>query len=603
MHSISPRICAAGILSALAWMPVQSSGFVPPHVHLRSNARVSPLSSFPFLSLPRLVRPLPLQLRATAAGPAASQRNDEDEETRRRRDVWGHTWYPLHFEQHADKTAPSACTLLGASVVFWWDPIAEEWAAALDVCPHRLVPLSEGRVCPKSGGIECPYHGWTFQGSDGACTRIPQLEPGKKINQRRARATALPVRVRAGILWCWAAKLVSSDAPPDEGKLDSLQVDCIGKPGVLNLDYFRDLPMDATILTENVLDPSHLPYTHHKTISSRGRAAPMSLCVQGQITKEGFTSLKGAGAGKTNKESEGGGGGDPTLLGGGVRGGVKFTAPHHVLSVTHRPDSFSDWNVVYAVPQGTGRCRLFVRVVFQVSAMSAPMSWIFNVAFRLPQWYTHLSNHRILEDDNIFLHKQERTLRNSPMPGDRAKVEPSEEGGGAGGEGKGGGEGGRLAPNWQERYFLPSQADALVVAYRLWLDRFSSGKGAFASPLAGGRAFGGGGRGAGGGGQGAGAGEGEVALLTRAQLVERLESHTRQCKCCRDALGRFETLLIASQFAAVASLAVAVLLGKGAGGGVFAVVALVWAAVGCGCRMLVKAFQVGRLVPPRNVFS
>ena len=28
-----------------------------------------------------------------------------------------------------------------------------------------------------------------------------------------------------------------------------------------------------------------------------------------------------------------------------VRGG----ATHHVLSVTHRPGSFSDWNVVYAV--------------------------------------------------------------------------------------------------------------------------------------------------------------------------------------------------------------------------------------------------------------
>ena len=257
MQSLQVSLFAAGLMSTLAWLPAQSSGFVPPPVHLHSNARVWPPSSLTFFSLLRrpLVRPLPLQLGATAAGPAASQRNDEEEETRRRKDVWGHTWYPLHFEQHADKTAPSACTLLEAPVVFWWDPIAEEWAAALDVCPHRLVPLSEGRVCPKSGGIECPYHGWTFHGSDGTCTRIPQLEPGRKINQRRARATALPVRVRAGILWCWAAKLVSSDAPPDEGKLDRLQVDCIGKPGVLNLDYFRDLPMDATILTENVLDP------------------------------------------------------------------------------------------------------------------------------------------------------------------------------------------------------------------------------------------------------------------------------------------------------------------------------------------------------------
>jgi phenylpropionate dioxygenase-like ring-hydroxylating dioxygenase large terminal subunit len=118
---------------------------------------------------------------------------------------------------------PSACTILDAPVVFWWDGVAEEWAAMLDVCPHRLVPLSEGRVC-ESGAIECPYHGWTFNGRDGTCTRIPQLEPGRPINQKRARGTSLPVVVRGGIIWCWAARLVGSAALPNASKLEALQV-------------------------------------------------------------------------------------------------------------------------------------------------------------------------------------------------------------------------------------------------------------------------------------------------------------------------------------------------------------------------------------------
>ncbi|MGB1602894.1 MAG: Rieske 2Fe-2S domain-containing protein, partial [Promethearchaeia archaeon] len=98
------------------------------------------------------------------------------------------------------------------------------WAAALDACPHRLVPLSEGRVCPQSGDIECPYHGWTFRGADGACTRIPQLEPGVRIKADRAQATMLPVETRAGIIWCWAARLLHSEALPDPDILDALQV-------------------------------------------------------------------------------------------------------------------------------------------------------------------------------------------------------------------------------------------------------------------------------------------------------------------------------------------------------------------------------------------
>ena len=252
---------AGQLLSALlAWLPLQSDGFMLVHAHARANAVV--VGPPPRRGLPGAL-PSPLPIRGRRRGGRngaidthglAGQRGDEDEETRQRKDVWGHTWYPLHFDKHADRTSPNSCTLLGAPVVFWFDPRAKEWAAALDVCPHRLVPLSEGRVCPESGGIECPYHGWCFA-RDGTCTRIPQLEPGKKINQRRAAATALPVELRAGILWCWAAKLVGSSAPPDQDKLDCLQVDCIGAPGVLNLDYFRDLPMDATTLTENVLDP------------------------------------------------------------------------------------------------------------------------------------------------------------------------------------------------------------------------------------------------------------------------------------------------------------------------------------------------------------
>jgi len=33
--------------------------------------------------------------------------------------------------------------------------------------PHRLAPLSEGRV-NAAGLLDCPYHGWAFAGS-GTC--------------------------------------------------------------------------------------------------------------------------------------------------------------------------------------------------------------------------------------------------------------------------------------------------------------------------------------------------------------------------------------------------------------------------------------------------
>lgn len=42
----------------------------------------------------------------------------------------------------------------------------------LNRCPHRAVPLSEGKVW-SDGSLMCSYHGWRF-GEDGACKAIPQ---------------------------------------------------------------------------------------------------------------------------------------------------------------------------------------------------------------------------------------------------------------------------------------------------------------------------------------------------------------------------------------------------------------------------------------------
>ena len=37
-----------------------------------------------------------------------------------------------------------------------------ELFALRDICPHRGVPLSAGRIMP-DGAVECPYHGWRFK--------------------------------------------------------------------------------------------------------------------------------------------------------------------------------------------------------------------------------------------------------------------------------------------------------------------------------------------------------------------------------------------------------------------------------------------------------
>ena len=68
--------------------------------------------------------------------------------------TWTEQWWPISYEQDLDPNQPSRFTLLERDLVIWWDRAASSWRVFPDVCPHRLVPLSEGRI-NEEGLLEC----------------------------------------------------------------------------------------------------------------------------------------------------------------------------------------------------------------------------------------------------------------------------------------------------------------------------------------------------------------------------------------------------------------------------------------------------------------
>eukprot|EP00741_Cyanophora_paradoxa_P010134 tig00020510_g9809.t1 len=121
---------------------------------------------------------------------------------------WRKNWYPVAFVEDFPRGRPYAFSLFDEPLVLW----AGEGGAVhcvLDRCPHRAVPLSDGRL--EGPLLECGYHGWQFDGS-GRCARIPQLEAGAAINQRRACVAAYPIALAQGVIFVWA----DQKSPPDE---------------------------------------------------------------------------------------------------------------------------------------------------------------------------------------------------------------------------------------------------------------------------------------------------------------------------------------------------------------------------------------------------
>ncbi|MEY4430932.1 MAG: hypothetical protein RLZZ533_868, partial [Cyanobacteriota bacterium] len=176
---------------------------------------------------------------------------------------WSQAWYPVAFLRDLDPQRPTPFTLLEQDLVLWFEAGSQRWRAFADVCPHRLVPLSEGRL-NGAGELECPYHGWTFNG-EGHCTAIPQATAGSRISSRshcRSYATA----TAQGLLFVFSGDATVAPQHPLP-LVPVLQEQGRGwADGWVVQDTFRDLPMDALTLLENVLDVSHVPFTHHATV-------------------------------------------------------------------------------------------------------------------------------------------------------------------------------------------------------------------------------------------------------------------------------------------------------------------------------------------------
>ncbi len=431
-------------------------------------------------------------------------------------------WYPVHYLEDLDRTKPTKFTLLGRDIVIWWDSKEAIWRAFADCCPHRLAPLSEGRI-NQEGLLECPYHGWGFEGN-GNCQSIPQQPATAQAETaKRACVQSFSTASAQGLLFVYGGNPENSDRVPLP------LVDALDDSGWVCLNTFRDIPYDALTLLENVLDISHIPYTHHKTVGDRKNAVPVEL----EVTESGKWGFKGIWEEGPRKGALG------TQY-------TNFTAPCLMWHDLTSKQFGRTLTVVYATPTRKGECRLFARFPFK---FSSPIPAFF---IKLtPQWYSHINQNGVLEDDQIFLHYQERYL---------------EELGGS--------------SNYSQACYLPTKADLYVSELRQWVNLYHSDPFPDASL---------------------------PAFKSTEELLDRYHSHTKKCASCSQALTRLKQIKII--VAAIAILGwtispiIALWLGKSAiwtiGG--LSVTALLAAVGWWKLNQFEQKFYRGREIPPRNI--
>jgi len=187
---------------------------------------------------------------------------------RPQKNLWQDQWYPVAFLRDLNPQKPSRFILLAEPLVLWFDRQEGLWKAFSDRCPHRLASLSEGRI-NANGELECPYHGWSFNGR-GDCVNLPQSS-SKLPSSVRANCREFTTGTGQGLLFVF-----SGDSNQASNQTIPL-VPVLDEPDWFLQDTFRDLPYDSITLLENVLDVSHVPFTHHATVGKRTNAGPVEL--------------------------------------------------------------------------------------------------------------------------------------------------------------------------------------------------------------------------------------------------------------------------------------------------------------------------------------
>ena len=408
---------------------------------------------------------------------------------------WTKQWYPVAVIEFLNPSRPHGIQLLGKELVLWRDG-SGKWRCFEDFCPHRLAPLSEGRV-ESDGTLLCAYHAWRFD-SEGNCVSIPQSidrqTEVKHCSNPKSCAVAYPTQEHQGLLWVWAESGTQAQQESQLRKprlIPELESD---SERVVKLFWnIRDLPYGWDFFMENVADPAHVPVSHHGIMGSRYEDAKYYDMprLRELSTQEGF-SFAITPTSETIAEAV-----------------HDFQPPCHMRIVTSYKDGGKLILALYAIPTRPGWCRhIGCQVLVKNEAGKTPPGLGF-FALPMPTWLGHTLASLFLHQDLVFLHYQEKILAR------------------------------RQQQDWLDAVYTPNPQDKMVITFRQWFKTRAGGKIPWDSSMN---------------------TQLPQADSDKKQLFDVWTTHTKDCVVCQNAVARINRLTVLSYVGAVVCLLMGIVI-------------------------------------------
>ncbi|HEY9804679.1 MAG TPA: Rieske 2Fe-2S domain-containing protein [Leptolyngbyaceae cyanobacterium] len=449
---------------------------------------------------------------------------------------WTKQWYPVAVVEYLDASRPHAMQLLGKDIVLWRDGFGQ-WRCFEDFCPHRLVPLSEGRV-EADGTLLCAYHAWRFD-AQGNCVNMPQSKDEqtavRNCENQKSCAVVYPTQERQGLLWVWAE---AGEKAQEESQLQTPRIVAELEDDLDRVEKspwnFRDLPYGWDYFMENVCDPAHVPVSHHGIVGDRYKDAKYydMIPVRHISTQDGFAFEI-----------------QPTQ-GNIVQAIHDFQPPCYMKITSTSKDSGQLILALYATPTRPGWCRHIGCQVFVKNSQGKKPQGLAFFGLPLPIWLVHVLASLFLHQDMVFLHYQEAIITQ------------------------------KRKGKWLDAVYTPNPQDKMVIALRRWLENRAGGSIPWAEAYN---------------------NDVPQAEKDKQKLFDVWTTHTQNCTVCQNALKNINRLTVLSYVAATVCLFMAVILDartvamQAIGASLFSFPPIgFWLALAAGILLAVLGYQLKR---------
>lgn len=189
-------------------------------------------------------------------------------------------WYAIAETSEVLEGRPLGIRRFGVDLVLWRDSQGK-LSVLRDLCPHRSVKLSAGKVA--GDFLQCAFHGFRYD-TAGICRHVPEINraaPGLKVKTYECRE-------ENGFVWLWWGE---NAAPSDRTPVWFAQV----RPGMKASSLAQTWDCTITRAIENQLDYAHLPFLHGNTI---GRGFDPSREVRFELAPDGLRFFPDAARGE-----------------------------------------------------------------------------------------------------------------------------------------------------------------------------------------------------------------------------------------------------------------------------------------------------------------